>query len=175
MTAIDVWEQRIQNAHSTYPSTSSGLTRDDTRRVVDGEEVIARLLRDVLSIDNVEVRRGQRPRLDPDEGRRLLNGLRGQDYTVEPFHVALRALAGTRSLQNLGRRTGLSKANLSRLLSNQKEPRAEEMEAVAAAFDKRPTYFAEYRTILFADMVRERLASDPDHSAALVHRYGLGQ
>lgn len=175
MTTIDVWSDRIQDAHSAYPATAEALTKNVTRRVVDGEEVIARLLRDLLSIDNVEVRRGQRPRLDVDEGRRLLNELRGQDYTVDPFHVAFRALAGGRSLENLKRRTGMSRANLSRLLTRQKEPRVDEMEAVAEAFGKRPTYFAEYRTAMFTAIVRRHLTADPDRSAVLAHQLGIGR
>lgn len=172
MTTVDVWEGRIQQTQDRYPETRHPLTRDTTRRVVAGEEVIARILRDVLSIDNVEVRRGQRPRLDPDEGRRLLHDIQGQDYTVEPFHVAFRALAGTRSLENLRRQTGLSRANLGRLM-NQKPPRKIEMEIIAESFGKRASYFAEYRALMFAELVRQHLANDPDRSAALAHRYGV--
>lgn len=175
MTIIDVWDARIQDAHTAYPATATELTKTVTRRVVDGEEVIARLLRDLLSIDNVEVRRGQRPRLDVDEGRRLLNELRGQDYTVEPFHIAFRALAGSRSLENLTRRTGMSKANLSRLLAKKKLPRVDELETIAEAFGKRPMYFAEYRTAMFTAIVQNHLAADPDRSAALAHQMGLGR
>lgn len=151
------------------------LTSDHTRAVVDGEEVLPRLLRDLLSIDNVPVRRGQRPRLDVDEGRQLLNDIRGLDYTIEPFHIALRTLVGDRSLTNVARRTGLSKPNLSRLMNRQKEPSIAELEACAIGFGKRPVYFAEYRTLAFMEVVRQHLAADPDRSAALAHVYGLGR
>jgi len=169
------WTERLRRAHASFPATATEITRDATARIVNGEEVLSRVLRDILAVDNVAVRRGDRPLPDVDEGRRLLHELRGQDYTNEPFHVAFRILAGTRSLTNLERRTGMSRATLSRLLNNRKPPRPDEIEAVAAAFSKRPTYFAEYRTSMFAALVWDHLSSDPDRSAVLAHQLGLGR
>lgn len=174
MTTLE-GDERYARVADAYPSAMLDLTSADTTRVVEGEEFIARLLRDTLSIDNVEVRRGQRPRLDADQGRQLLNDLRGLDYTVDPFHIALRVLIGPRSLANTARRTGLSKPNLSRLLNRQKTPSRPELEACATGFGKQPFYFAEYRTIAFMELVRDTLAADPDRSAALAHQYGLGR
>lgn len=175
MSAVDVWEDRLQQAHASYPAATVPVTAVDMARVVNGEEILVRLLRNVLAVDNVAVRRGQRDIVDVEEGRQLLAELRGQDYTVEPFHDALRALNGPRSLENLKRRTGMSKANLSRLMTAQKTPRVDEMETVAAAFGKRPMYFAEYRAATFAAIVQAQLTADPDRSAALAHHFGIGR
>lgn len=169
------WADRLRRAHAAYPASATRITRDSTTLIVHGEEVLSRVLRDILAVDNVAVRRGERPIPDVDDGRRLLRDLRGQDYTNEPFHVAFKTLAGPRSLENLSRRTGMSRANLSRLLNNRKPPRVDEIESIAAAFSKRPTYFAEYRTSMFAALVWEHLASDPDRSAVLAHQFGIGR
>lgn len=160
------------------------LAPDETRTIVAGEELLPRLLRDLLAVDNVEPRRGHRAAtkgravtvdgLDADQGRRLLDQLRGQDFTTLPFAEAFRCLAGDRGLTNLARRTGLSRSNLSRLL-NGKPPKPEEMEAVAAAFGKRAIYFAEYRETAILRWAAERLAADPDRSAVLAHQLGLGR
>ena len=179
MTPVDtqaaVWEHRIRNVQQTYPTVTSDLTSADTRRVVNGEELLSRLLRAVLAVDNVMVRRGQRPDPDVDEGRRLLAELRGQDFTVSAFPVAFRILAGDRSLENLARRTNMSRSNLCRLLNGTKTPRVDEIVTIAEAFNKRPTFFAEYRTMVISAIVAERLAADPDRSAVIAHQIGLGR
>lgn len=182
MTLVDTpltgdWPARLQRAHAAYPSAAQPIGGDATARIVNGEEVLARILRDVLAVDNVTVRRGQRPDPDVDDGRQLLLELRGLDYTVDPFHIALRALAAGRSLENLRRRTGLSRATLSRLMntSKPKPPRVDEMEAVAAGFGKRPVYFAEYRSAVLAAIVQQHFTQDPDRSAVVTYQLGLGR
>lgn len=71
--------------------------------------------------------------------------------------------------------SGLSKANLSRLINRRKTPRLADMEAVATGFGKKPMYFAEYRAAFFAELVRDRLHADPDRSAVLAHQLGLSR
>jgi transcriptional regulator with XRE-family HTH domain len=171
--ADDAWETRIAAAHAAYPTTAGGIDRDVTSRVVNGEEIMTRLLRDLIAVDNVESRRGDRAVPDAEEGRRLLSDLRGEDYTVLPFPNALRALAGTKTVTQLCRITNLSRGNMARILNSQKAPTVDEIQAIAAAFGKRPTYFAEYRTALFAALVYHQLEANPDRSAVLAHQLRL--
>ncbi len=177
MTALEpsAWEARIQRAHAAYPSTAVNITGETTALVVNGDEIIVHLLRNVLAIDHVQVRRGNRPDVDPDEGRARLRQLRGQDFTTDAFPHAFRGLIAGRSLENIRRRTGMSKANLSRLLNGVKAPRFDEMETIAAAFEKNPMYFAEYRAATISALVLAYLAADPDGSALLAHQMGLGR
>lgn len=174
LPAIDrAWNDRMQRAHERYPRSAAPPTFDVTRLVVRGEELLAVFIRDMLALDNVASQRGHRPDLDLDDGRQLLAELRGQDYSVERFDVAFRALAGRRSLATLARMTGLGKTNISRLLNNRKAPKPAEMEAIAAAFRKRPVYFAEYRAAAFASLIQQHLADNPDRSAVITHQFGL--
>lgn len=179
MSAV-TWDDRLAAAHAAYPASHQALLRGvDTARVVNGEELLIRLMRDVIATDNVEVRRGQRAEPDAEDGRRLLEDLRGLSYTTEAFHTAFRTLAGTRSLSQLVHRTGLSRTTIHRLLAGPdaggKAPTPSEMEAVAEGFGHKPVYFAEYRVAMFVALVAEKLAENPDQSYALVRRLGLAR
>lgn len=144
------------------------LTGDWLR--ADNEDVIWRLVLDVVRVAQPNSRRGQRPMPTPGEVKAAFRGIQGLEYTTEAFAAAFATLTGSRSFSQLAHRTGLDRTKLWRLKRGQDEPTPAEMEAIAAAFGKDARYFHEYRCHLVCAAVAQALRSDPDRSAAVASR-----
>jgi transcriptional regulator with XRE-family HTH domain len=167
------WEQRLEAARERWPSCRPDF---DWKSALQDDDLLGRILRDVLRVGyEAPTRRGQRSPLEPEVGMPRLKELRAQHdlasrpFTVKPFVAAFRELiAGRYSRTQLARKTGISRTQIQRLLTGELEPTPPEMELVAAAFGKEPTYFLEFRVALASEYVARRLMTDPELSMRVV-------
>src|SRR5688500_1790328 len=109
-------------------------------------DLFARIIRDILKLDQAQPGRpGPRPSIDYGDGVRRLRQFMGQDYALLPFHEAFRILAGDRSVRSLASKLGIDRNQVHRLLTGKVYPGLYDIEVVAKAFGKHPSYFLEYR------------------------------
>lgn len=127
--------------------------------VLEHDEVLHRLLKDLIKreVKGADVRGAQR----------ALMRFSGEDYSMEPFVRALRAMVAPRSIRHAARNAGVSKSHLARLLSGEAQPSIEDLRTIAAGFGRDPSYFREYRAWKLAEHVTTRMCDLPDISVAL--------
>lgn len=113
-------------------------------------------------------RSGPRPEPDVDRAIVDLRRLMGEEYATLPFHVVFTILADRRSLTQLGRKVGMDRMRVLRLKRNDRPPNIWEMEQIADAFGKHPSFFMEYRTAMIAGAIISRVEASPETS---VHVY----
>lgn len=160
------WDKTLERAHRQYPTSAeadwapSGALRD--------YEMLGRLVGELLRVESTpQNRRGQRPVLTDDDKVRLRQ-LLGDDYTTLDFPEAFSSLAGTLSRTQVAERTGVPRTHAHRLLTGAAAPSADDMEAIAAAFGKAPTFFAEYRKGLIMSVIERHLQASPEASVGFV-------
>lgn len=160
-------------ASATFPSTvnmrwAAAFSAD--------ADLLGRVLRDILKAEKaVPGRHGPRPGLDFVGDMPALDRLRGLDpsrrpYSLLPFAEAFGLLLGGRSVRNAARRLEMTPTRIHRLRSGKATPTMAEMEAIAAAFDKHPAYFREYRTWAIHVAVVDALDRQPDVSVTFYER-----
>lgn len=162
------WDKRAQLIQERFPSS-----RDlNWKAAFDRDlNLFGRIMRDILKLDQAAPGRpGPRPSLDQTQATKRLRQFMGQDYSILPFAEAFRILAGERSIRQLARKVDLTKTQVHRLLRNEMEPDAYVMEQVAKAFDKRPSYFLEYRTLVIANALLDRMAYAPESTIGIYRK-----
>lgn len=168
MAQRELWETRYAAIVQQYPSVEK-LDWDKVFRL--DPTVLGRIINDILKIDQAEPGKpGKRPSLDVDRARDRLRQFEGEDYSLEAFPDAFRALTGDRSLRSVARRVGLSHNNIHRLLTGEVSPAPQVMVQIAQAFDRNPSYFQEYRVAAVVGMMLERLSGSPEQSIAIYRR-----
>lgn len=145
-------------------------------------ELLGRLLRDILKAERATAGapgvRGARPDLDPLTDAADVDRLRGLDPSRHPysslaFPAAFALLADGRSVRSLSHKVHIGKDRVFRLLKG-RSPTMGEMEGIAAAFKKEPSYFLEYRmrsihTAIIVAM-EERVAEHPEENVSYYER-----
>jgi transcriptional regulator with XRE-family HTH domain len=133
--------------------------------VDDDVDLLGRIMRDIARHDQGDARTfgPKAATLDPRRTREMLRQFAGDDHTLLPFAEAFRLMAGERSYRHLAARIGMSKDKVSRLLRG-RPPTPHEMEQIARAFNKHPSFFREYRDSHLVDQLRRRLDDLPEAS-----------
>lgn len=151
-----------------FPSTA---TLNWQRAFANDPDLLGRLLRDILKLDRVVPgRHGPRPGPDPLRDGPTLDRIRGLDpgrhpYSLHPFPVAFAHLVAGRSVRAVAAKVrDMSPTRVYRLLRGEVNPTAADMEAVAAAFKRHPSYFVEYRVRSIHAALLEQLERDPQGS-----------
>jgi hypothetical protein len=166
-------EERKRLIAEKFPSTQS---LNWEKAFGNNIELLARILQDILKVNIAPTGRpGPRPNLDRETAEPDLERLLGKDpsshpYTTLPFATAFRMLIGERSLRSLANKLDVSKSHLQRWLAGSVRPTPEQMERIAAVFDKQPSYFAEYRASKITNIVGDQLAGDPDFTIRVYER-----
>jgi hypothetical protein len=160
------WEKRIKLIHQEFPATAD----PDWALILKDPDVFARILKDVLKVDQLEIgRAGPRPNLDVDRGMRALQEMAG-DYSERPFVEAFAILARGNSQRTISRKTGISKTRIVRLQQGDDRPHMADLCAIAEAYKKRPAYFIEYRTEYIIAAIATRLQDEHELTAALYRK-----
>lgn len=171
------WGERMAEINDRWPSTTWGQAQ--WFEVLGDYDLLGRILRDVLKVGYEEPsRRGQRGPLEWSDGMarlRALNAQRDGRVSLEPFPVAFTTLSTGRSITQVARRVEMSRSQVHRFLSGEISPAPSEMEQIAAAFGKPPTFFAEYRVHLITQALANQLMASPESSVDIVHRLGIEQ
>jgi hypothetical protein len=160
------WEQRIQLIREEFPST-----RDpDWNAILKDPDVFARILKDILKVDQIEEgRAGPRPNLDVERGMRTWKEFRG-DYSELPFVDSFRVLARGNSQRTIARKTGISKTRIVRLQQGDDRPGINDLCVIAEAYNKKPAYFVEYRAEYIVAAIAARLNDEHELTVALYRK-----
>lgn len=154
------WEKRAALIKERFPTVSSF----DWNTALDRDiNLFGQLLRDILKLEQaVPGRPGPRPSLDVTEATKRMRQILGDDFTIEPFPKALKALAGPLSIRALANHTKLNKDCIHRLLKGETEPDGYLMRMCAQAFGKHPSYFLEWRILYITQTIVSRLEWSPE-------------
>lgn len=181
----EAWDDRYKRIQAQYPSTRPDFAWDEA---LQSAELLGRLLHDLANIGwERPTRRGQRSRIDPEEGMvriaavleggpRLsaLEADRAGEATTSAFPEALRELAAEANLTISGvanlEGITLSRTEIHRLMRGERAPTGFDMEQIADAFGKAPTYFHEYRVSLLAEAVVAHLEDAPELSVHAIRQ-----
>lgn len=154
--------ERMAMIRQQFPS----VTKLEWERAFDEDYgLLGKVIRDILRLDVPQSSKSG-PRSVPSgaEGSAALHRLLKDDFGTLPFHEMFEVLQGKLSVRGLANKVGISKSQVSRLLAGQTHPTAAEMQLVAAAFKKHPSYFVEWRAAVVATAIRERLTGVPEAS-----------
>lgn len=131
-------------------------------------EVMYRIFGDMYSIVKDEQakaagqrRVGRRPMRVADSIDEMLDTVLPEQYSVEPFPQALRALMGQQSQRTFSRKVPCHQTTLSRLLSGELTPDLETMDCIARSAGAHPSWFVEWRAQAVAAVIRSVLEGDP--------------
>ena len=128
--------------------------------------LFARLFADVIKTGYPSGRPG--PRSGPDQGLSL-ERLLGNDYSIKPFHEAIREIwhqtyGDEISVRKLADVTELDRNICHKLLNGKATPDSFEMVQIAKAFGRRPSYFLEYRIGFVLRFLFEFMMKYPESS-----------
>lgn len=153
-------EERSRMIREQFPS----VDRLDWAEAFKDTELYLKIWMDILSDDQKEAYGGTRKPLDPERAKERLRQLMGQDFSCENFAESLAFLAGDRSIRQLARKIGLSATRTYELKTGTRLPDLYEMETIAAAFNKHPSYFVEYRVEYIAAAMVQHMLKSPETS-----------
>ena len=157
------WEKKYKEIQTQYPDVLledwDGLLRSDS-------DIFAKLLGDVLKFKGKKSVPGKRPNLSREEGESRLSKMADEDFAEGEFKDAFRALAANRSVRSIATKTGFGKSYVQRLLQGTQEPSFAAMEQIAAAYNKNPSYFLEYRVARVVVVIQSLLMSSPETASS---------
>ena len=158
------WDERVKLIENEFP----GLRDVDWNILLRDPEVLGRLLRDILKVDQIEPgRAGPRPGLDYERGMQAWREITGQDYSERPFVEAIRIITRGQAVRVVARKANITKTRMDRLMRGVDRPTPDDLRAIAAAYGKKPAYFAEYRAEYIVAAIAARLDHEPEMTAAI--------
>lgn len=154
------WADRKALINEQFPSTE----QLDWYAALKDDGVFVRIIEDILRVSLADTTRSgpRRPKVEREQAKYALRELFGQGHTTQPFDRAFGFVIGTNSLTQVARKTGISRSRVHRLLRGESEPDVADMEKIAAAYGRDPSYFVEYRAAVVAMILWERLNSEPE-------------
>lgn len=153
------WNERMERIKEEFPS----VVDVDWHDILKNEDVLIRIMRDFLQVDQIEPgRKGQRPQLDEERGRQTITEMLGRGFSEHGFVEAFRHLAAGDSLTVIARKTSISRSRVHRLQQGAEDPTTDDLCAIAEAYGRKPAYFREYRCEYIMAAVMYRLSADPD-------------
>lgn len=152
------WKVAIDRALDTYP----GVKAIDWQTLFAGDlDMVGRIIGDILKLRKAEEnphRRGRRtvPQVATEEIWEMFEG-----FTSDPFDEALTRLMRGKTVRQVALRLNMSHMTLYRLQTGKAKPSMQVMEEIAAAFNKPPHYFLEYRAMFLAKYLEGQLIAYP--------------
>lgn len=165
------WEDRAERIVARFPTVK---TLDWAAALDKDIDLFGRIIRDVLKLEQaVPGRPGPRPSLETNSAIRRMQQLLGNDFTLEPFHVALTNLRGERSVRAMAHKCNLDRNTLYRLMHGTLEPDGFHMRMVAEGFNRHPSYFLEWRILYIVASLVRRFEWSPETSVAMFRRLDM--
>jgi hypothetical protein len=161
------WEDRLKLIEQEFP----GALTADFNVVLRDNDIFARVLKDVLKVDQIEPgRAGPRPNLDYERGMRTWREMTGQDFSEQPFTEAFKLLARNDSFTVMARKTRISRSRVVRLWHGLIPPTVDDLRDIASAYGKKPAFFAEYRSEFILAAIAARLSVETEMTIALYRK-----
>jgi len=163
------WEERYAIICEEFPET----VQIDWHDALRDTDTFGRLLRGILKDDQALSQRsgpGPRSDLDVDRARHRLRQWLGDDFSYEPFLPTLKMLVGGRSIRRIAHKTGIHYSMVFKMLNGEREPDIYLMEKIAAAFDKHPSFFLEWRVAFVVGALAKFMERSPESSVAAYQR-----
>lgn len=170
------WAAKAEWAEKAYPGAGSV----DWHKVLTETDVFASVMREILRFDMAPSGRdGSRPAVSEEQGALRLSQLLGQDYTTLPFREVVGLVARGDSCREIAQKTGIPRESVRRLLRGYTEakgvrypvePTAYDLEQIAKAYGRDPSYFMEYRILYVTGAVVDFLRRHPDVSVSTYRR-----
>lgn len=158
------WAQRLELIQETFPSTRTANWDD----ILKDPDILARVFKDILKVDQMEPgRAGPRPNLDVERGMQVWNEFATGDFAERPFPEAFRLLTRNASIRSVAHKINISKSRVERLLNGRDHPTIEDLRLIAAAYNKKPAYFIEYRAEYIIAVIAAQLADRHEMTVAL--------
>jgi transcriptional regulator with XRE-family HTH domain len=161
------WNVALERAASMYPNIQA---INWTLAFNNDLDMMGRMIGDILKLQKAEEnphRRGRRtvPQVSVDKLYEMFDG-----FSNEPLPVALAKLVGKRSVRQVASKCNMSHMTFYRFLKGQAEPNLLMIEQIAAAFNKPPHYFAEYRAGLLSELLKQKLLQEPNLSVTMIRQ-----
>lgn len=93
-----------------------------------------------------------------------LHKISGEDYAEVDFTTAFNFLWGENTIATMVKKTGLSTAIVYALKQGNRQPSIHEMEVIAKAFGRNPSYFLEYRMCKIFASIEAYIRESPEPS-----------
>jgi hypothetical protein len=161
------WAERMELIKKRFP------WMNDSRwiaELLDDPHGLGMVLQDVLKVTAATPGRdGPRATVTAKEGLPLLRQLWDDDYSYLPFHESFQALAAARrlSIRGIAAKTNINYGQINRYLKGTALPTVEEMQVIAKAFKKDPSYFYEYRIAALEAAMAKQMDRIPELSVKL--------
>jgi transcriptional regulator with XRE-family HTH domain len=162
------WKDRYEVVKQQFPSVQSL----DWERVFRADPTImGNILNDIIKVEVApKGRPGKRPALEKEQAREVLSRYKSEDYTLLPFAKAVNRLKETQSVRQFARKVSMSPTYAYNLMMGYRDPSVEDMELVASAYGKNPSYFYEYRVAYVTSLMAERMDYAPESSIIYYER-----
>lgn len=156
------WKNRVVKIRKNFPEVSN---IDWGRVFREDPAILGKLINDIIKLDQVRTGKpGKRPSLAVKEASQKLRELRGEDYSVYPFAETLRVLASGLTAQQTATLLLISKSKLRDVYIGRSNLDLSLIERAAAAFDKHPSFFTEYRVSYLLAILDKKLMGYPESS-----------
>lgn len=159
------WTERYEVIRQQFPSIDR-LNWNEVFR--QDPTIMGRILNDIIKVEVAPAGRpGKRPSLDKGEAREIYARYKGEDFAVVPFAKACTGLKRKNSIRQFARKCNMSPSHAYRLLIGHKPPTIEDMEMVAKAYGKHPSYFHEWRMAYVCKVFIDRGDAVPEAGIVL--------
>lgn len=125
------------------------------------------IIKNVLKSDQSTLGRpGPRPTLDPKRSAERYAQFIATDYSYLPIEETLAHLKGDLTIRGLATKVGLDFNLVYRILNGKATPSVADLQAIAEAFGKHPSYFLEYRIAYILGAIEQNLIDSPESSVS---------
>jgi plasmid maintenance system antidote protein VapI len=161
------WDERVELIFEHFP----GAKNPDWNSILSDIDTLGEVIRDILRLEQATPgKSGPRPAPEIAAGMKTMRRWTGEDHTVLPFAQAFAVLSRGYSLSHLARKTDLDRNKVNRLLKGEHEPTPMEMDRVARAFGKQPSYFLEFRMAYVLAALAAKLQEAPEATIPLYRK-----
>lgn len=167
------WAERQRLIEATFPSTQQLAWN---RAFKNDTALFGEVLRGILKYDQARKGKpGPRPVANREDSEARLVQFMGEDYSLDPMPVALEKLKGSLSIRGVAAKSGINFNIIFALLHGKQNPDLYTMEQLAAAFNKHPSYFVEYRTQYIVAALVQQINTWPESSIVAYRKLKGGE
>lgn len=149
------WDSILAKIREDHPEIRGlqwgNILRSDPR-------LLGGMINDIIKASNSSRGKpGKRVSSSPEEIAVDLLKLQNDDFSTLPFDETLQMLMTGKSLRHMQSLSGISKDKIRRLMWGVQKPSVQEMESLAKALRKDPSFFSEYRAGWVCSVLYEML------------------